>query len=59
LRYFYLRRWGLATQKLNGFVQNPTTPTVKTMYKDNYEFWPLPQTEIDRNQPVLIQNDGY
>jgi len=59
LRYYDLRRWGIATQKLNGFVQNPTTPAVKTMYKDNYEFWPIPQTEIDRNQPVLIQNDGY
>jgi hypothetical protein len=59
LRYYDLRRWGIATQKLNGFIQNPTTPTVKTMYKDNYEYWPIPQTEIDRNQPVLIQNDGY
>ncbi|MBN9382975.1 MAG: RagB/SusD family nutrient uptake outer membrane protein [Chitinophagaceae bacterium] len=59
LRYFDLRRWGIATQKLNGFVQNPLNPTNKTIYKDNYEFWPIPQTEIDRNKPVLIQNDGY
>ena len=59
LRYYDLRRWGIATQKLNGFVQNPTTPTVRTMYKDNYEFWPIPQTEIDRNKPALVQNDGY
>jgi starch-binding outer membrane protein, SusD/RagB family len=59
LRYFDLRRWGIATQKLNGFVQNPTTPSVTTMYKDNYAFWPIPQTEIDLNQPDLIQNDGY
>jgi starch-binding outer membrane protein, SusD/RagB family len=59
LRYYDLRRWGIATQKLNGFVQNPANPTVKTLYKDNFEYWPIPQTEIDRNQPVLIQNDGY
>ncbi|MDN3547779.1 RagB/SusD family nutrient uptake outer membrane protein [Mucilaginibacter aquaedulcis] len=59
LRYFDLRRWGLAKQKLNGFIQNPLTPAVKTIYKDNFEFWPLPQNEIDRNTPALVQNDGY
>jgi hypothetical protein len=59
LRYFDLRRWGLAKQKLNGFVQNPLTPTIKTIYKDNFDFWPLPQTEVDRNAPSLIQNEGY
>ena len=59
LRYFDLRRWGLAKQKLNGFIQNPLTPTVKTVYRDNFDFWPLPQTEIDRNKPALVQNDGY
>lgn len=58
-RYFDLRRWGIAKQKLNGFVQNPLTPNVKTIYKDNYEFWPIPQTEIDRNAPVLKQNLDY
>ena len=59
LRYFDLRRWGIAMQKLNGFVQNPVTPTVTTMYQSNYEYWPIPQTEIDLNAPALIQNDGY
>jgi hypothetical protein len=59
LRYFDLRRWGIATQKLNGFVPNPLAPTIKTKYEDKYEFWPIPQTEIDRNAPLLIQNPGY
>ena len=59
LRYFDLRRWGIATQKLNGFVRNPLAPTIKTKYEDKYEFWPIPQTEIDRNAPALIQNPGY
>ncbi|WP_018614516.1 RagB/SusD family nutrient uptake outer membrane protein [Segetibacter koreensis] len=59
LRYFDLRRWGIATQKLNGFVPNPLVPTIKTKYEDKYEFWPIPQTEIDRNAPVLVQNPGY
>jgi len=59
LRYFDLRRWGIATQKLNGFHPNPVTPAVTYVYKDNYQFWPIPQTEIDRNKPTLVQNDGY
>ncbi len=59
LRYFDLRRWGIAKEKLNGFVQNPLFPTIKTKYEDKYEYWPIPQTEIDRNAPVLIQNPGY
>lgn len=59
LRYFDLRRWGIATQKLNGFVPNPLAPTIKTKYEDKYEFWPIPQTEIDRNAPVLLQNPNY
>lgn len=58
-RYFDMRRWGIATQKLNGFVQNPATPSIKTIYRDNFDFWPIPQPEIDRNAPVLTQNEGY
>lgn len=59
LRYFDLRRWGIAMQKLNGFVQNPLTPSIKTVYTSNFDFWPLPQSEIDRNKPELVQNSGY
>lgn len=59
LRYFDLRRWGIAVTKLNGFVSNPLQPTIKSKYQANYEFWPIPQTEIDRNAPVLLQNPGY
>lgn len=58
-RYFDLRRWGIAKQTLDGFVQNPLTPAIKTIYRDNFEFWPIPQTEIDINKPTLVQNDGY
>ncbi len=59
LRYHDLRRWHIAKQKLNGFIPNPLAPDVKTKYEDKYDFWPIPQTEIDRNQPDLIQNPGY
>lgn len=59
LRYFDLRRWGIAVQKLNGFVQNPLLPSIKTVYRTHFDFWPLPQSEIDRNNPELVQNNGY
>lgn len=59
IRFHDLRRWGIATQKLNGFVQNPLFPGIKTKYEDKYKFWPIPQTEIDRNQPDLEQNPDY
>ncbi|WEA00621.1 RagB/SusD family nutrient uptake outer membrane protein [Mucilaginibacter sp. SJ] len=59
IRYFDLRRWGIATQKINGFVSNPLVPNTKLKYEDKYEYWPIPQTEIDRNQGVLTQNPGY
>lgn len=58
-RYFDLRRWGIAQQKLNGFVKNPREPNTKTKYEAHYDFWPIPQTEIDRNAPVLLQNPDY
>ncbi|WP_341834419.1 RagB/SusD family nutrient uptake outer membrane protein [Chitinophaga pollutisoli] len=59
LRYFDLRRWGIATQKLNGFVTNPLAPNIKLKYEDKYQYWPIPQTEIDRNAPALKQNPDY
>jgi len=59
LRYHDLRRWGIAKQKLDGFIPNPLFPNIKTKYEDKYQLWPIPQTEIDRNQPDLIQNPGY
>lgn len=58
-RYFDLRRWGIATQVLNGFVQNPLFPNIKTKYQSNYDFWPIPQYEIDFNSPDMKQNPGY
>lgn len=60
IRYFDLRRWGIATQVLNGFVQNPLYyPNIKTKYQPNYDFWPIPQYEIDFNAPEMKQNPGY
>jgi hypothetical protein len=59
VRYFDLRRWGIATETINGFSPNPAFPSIQLKYEDKYEFWPIPQTEIDRNKGVLEQNPGY
>ena len=59
LRYFDLRRWGITAQKLNGVAKNPLTPSITSVYKSNYDYWPIPQGEIDRNAPVMEQNPGY
>ncbi len=59
IRYFDLRRWGIATETINGFSPNPAFPNIQLKYEDKYEFWPIPQTEIDRNKGVLEQNPGY
>ncbi len=59
IRYFDLRRWRIAKEKINGFAPNAAFPEVKLKYEDKYVFWPIPQTEIDRNHGILEQNPGY
>lgn len=59
IRYFDLRRWGIAEEVIDGFVPNPAFPNITLQYEAKYVFWPIPQTEIDRNKGVLEQNPGY
>ncbi|WP_290797386.1 RagB/SusD family nutrient uptake outer membrane protein [Flavihumibacter sp. UBA7668] len=59
IRYFDLRRWGIAKEKINGFAPNPVFPDIQLKYEEKYEYWPIPQTEIDRNKGLLEQNPGY
>lgn len=53
--YFDLKRWKVATTVLSS-VQD--APVVYRFEEKNY-LWPIPQSEIDRNQGVLIQNADY
>lgn len=46
-RYFDLVRWGIAKDKLPGFVAG------------KHELYPLPQSEIDKSNGKLKQNNGY
>ena len=54
-RYFDLKRWKIAREKLNG-MEVPGGATM-VFRPENY-YLPFPQDEIDRN-PKLVQNDGY
>jgi len=54
-RYFDLKRWKIAQEKLNG-MEVPGGATM-VFRAENY-YLPFPQDEIDRN-PKLLQNDGY
>lgn len=46
-RYFDLVRWGIAKDKITGFVTG------------KHEVFPLPQTEIDKSNGKLQQNPRY
>lgn len=59
IRFFDLRRWGIAEQVMNGFVPNALFPNIKAVYEPKFEYWPIPQYEIDFNAPEMKQNPGY
>jgi hypothetical protein len=54
-RYFDLKRWRIAVEKLDG-MEVPGGATM-VFRPENY-YLPFPQNEIDRN-PELEQNIGY
>jgi hypothetical protein len=55
LRYFDLKRWRIATEVLN----NVSDGLLVYKFEDRFYKWPLPQTEIERSQGILIQNPDY
>lgn len=54
-RYFDLKRWKIAKQVLNAVQDGLITYS----FEDKHYLWPLPQTEIDKANGVLIQNPNY
>lgn len=50
-RFYDLVRWGIAQQVLHA--------AGKTGYQHKHRYLPLPQTEIDQSNGVLIQNPDY
>ncbi|RTE54028.1 RagB/SusD family nutrient uptake outer membrane protein [Arenibacter aquaticus] len=56
LRYFDLKRWGIAEEVLNGFY-DPQVASNRVFLPKHYK-WPLPQSAIDKNN-ALDQNPDY
>lgn len=54
-RYFDLKRWKTAKTTLNAVKDAP----VVYKFEDKNYLWPIPQSEIDKNQGKLIQNPNY
>ncbi|PSL50255.1 putative outer membrane starch-binding protein [Chitinophaga niastensis] len=58
--YSDIRRWGIATQLMNGLiVTNIAGQQIdKINFVDAFNLWPIPQAEIDLNSN-LVQNPNY
>lgn len=53
--YFDLKRWKTAKTVLNAVQDAP----IVYKFEDKHYLWPLPQSEIDKNQGILTQNPNY
>lgn len=57
-RYFDLKRWRIIGEVMQNF-KEPTLPLYKPVFESRFYQWPIPQSEIDKNNGVLIQNPNY
>lgn len=57
LRYFQMKQWKIL-DKVNG-MEDPAMPGYIKVYKPAFEYWPLPQSEIDKANGVLVQDPNY
>lgn len=55
LRYYDLKRWKIAGEVLNT-VEDGIIPY---NFEEKFYEWPLPQSEIDKSNGVLVQNENY
>lgn len=58
LRYFQLKRWKLLQKLVDGAV-DPAYPSYKKVVKPAFEYFPLPQAEIDKANGTLVQDGNY
>ncbi len=61
-RFFDLVRWGIAKNVLESYstFEGQFLPFYQSLnYKPHNDYFPIPQTEIDRSGGVLKQNTGY
>ncbi len=55
LRYYDLKRWRIADEVLN----NVTDGVLDYTFDERFYQWPIPQSEIDKSQGILEQNQDY
>lgn len=63
LRFFQLRRWGIADRVLNNYIQSDSQFR-NFMQGASYDpqrddYWPIPQSQIDIQSDVLTQDESY
>ena len=63
-RFFDLVRWGIAGPVLNAYFAYESTKLPSTFAGAKFtvgknEYMPIPQTQLDRQSGILIQNKGY
>ncbi|QWX83162.1 RagB/SusD family nutrient uptake outer membrane protein [Cellulophaga sp. HaHaR_3_176] len=65
-RLFDLRRWGVATQVINTYIQNEgadfdqsSYSTKFRAYQDKNDLFPIPVNAIDQSGNILNQNTGF
>lgn len=61
LRYFDIRRWGIADQVINGITSDEKYDfgSHKVFVSGKNELWPIPQSAIDANPNLSPNNSGY
>lgn len=61
LRYFDIRRWGIAEKVINAIKSDEKYDfgSTKLFIAPNHDLWPLPQRAIDVNPNLLPNNPGY
>ena len=58
IRYYDMKRWKIM-DKLNGLELDPLLSGHVTAWSKAHEYFPLPQSQIDFSNGVLIQNPNY
>jgi hypothetical protein len=60
LRYFDIRRWGIAKEVINSITSDETYNFgSRKQFSDKHYLWPVPQSSIDTNPNLLPNNSGY
>lgn len=57
-RYFQLKQWRLMDKLVNG-QEDPGRKGYIKVYKPEFEFFPIPQSEIDKAGGILVQDPAY